>query len=277
MNRKHTVDFIDVLLLMLFFGLVLVTMFPLLWMLSTSFKSGKEAMAFPPTLLPKSVFLGNYLKIAADQYFPRYFLNSVIMSATITVISVAGSTLMGYVFAKFDFPCKNILFYAILITIMVPLEAYIVPLYRLVMKIQALNTYPGLIIPSIISSFGIFFMRQNMASIPDVLIEAARIDGAGNFFIFRKIIVPLSRSSISVLAILLFLTAWSDYLWPLLVSSQRKMYVLEIGLALLQNEYFVDYGLIMAGSVVSLVPGLLLFIFFRRFVMQGIALTGIKG
>ena len=277
MKAKSNVTFVDVLLLAVFFLLVLATIFPLLWMLSTSLKDAKEAMAIPPALFPKSLYLGNYAKIAADEYFPRYFLNSVIMSVAITLIAVAGSTLMGYVFAKFEFPCKRTLFYAILITIMVPFEAYIVPLYGFVMKIHALNTYPGLIIPSIISSFGIFFMKQNMESIPDVLIEAAKVDGASNFFIFRKIVLPLSRSSISVLSILLFLVAWSDYLWPLLVSSQKKMYVLEIGLALLQNEYFVDYGLMMAGSVVSLVPGLLLFIFFRRFVMQGIALTGIKG
>ena len=142
---------------------------------------------------------------------------------------------------------------------------------------RAINTYWGLIFPSVISSFGIFFMRQNMEHLPDSLIEAARIDGAGNWRIFARIIAPLSVSSMAVLSILLFLTEWSSYFWPLLVATKKEMYVLEIGLTLLQDEYFIDYGVMMAGCAISMVPAMILFLIFRRHIMEGIAMTGIKG
>jgi len=267
----------DYMLLFVFFVLVAFTLFPLFWMLMTSLKSSAEINMVPPTVFPKDLFAGNYSKIFNDAFFLRYFLNSVIVSCSVTVIAVTGSALAGFVFAKFHFPFKNLLFYLILITIMIPFEATVVPLYLTVRKLKAINTYWGLIFPSIISSFGIFFMRQNIEQLPDSLIEAARIDGAGNFRIFWKIIAPLSTSSIAVLSILLFLTEWSSYFWPLLVATKKEMFVLEIGLTLLQDEYFIDYGVMMSGCAVSMVPAMILFLLFRQYIMEGIAMTGIKG
>ena len=274
-NKKLT--YVDVILLVLFFFLVIVAVFPLFWMLVTSFKTQEEIMRIPTTILPANWYLGSYIKIFTDEYFPRYFLNTCITSIIITVVSVAVSALVGYVFAKFKFPFKALFFYAILATIMVPFESFVVPLYNFVRSMHWTNTYLGIVFPSIISSFGMFFMKQNMEQIPDALVEAARIDGAGNYKILGTIILPLSVSSISVLSILLFLIAWSEYLWPLIVISKKNMYVLEIGLTLLQDEYFIDYGVMMAGCAVALVPCLLLFIFFRRYIMDGIAMSGIKG
>lgn len=268
---------IDILLLVIFFSLVVIAIFPLFWMLVTSFKTQEEITAIPTTILPDNWYFGSYKKIFTDEFFPRYFLNTCITSTIITVVSVAVSALVGYVFAKFNFPLKTIFFYAILATIMVPFESFIVPLYNFVRSINCVNTYFGLVIPSIISSFGMFFMKQNMEQIPDALIEAARIDGAGNYYILGKIIIPLSISSISVLSILLFLIAWSEYLWPLIIATRKEMYVLEIGLTLLQDEYFIDYGVMMAGCAVALLPCLILFIFCRRYIMEGIAMSGIKG
>ncbi|MFC2739291.1 MAG: carbohydrate ABC transporter permease, partial [Prevotella sp.] len=161
--------------------------------------------------------------------------------------------------------------------IMIPFEATVVPLYLIVRSMKAINTYWGLIFPSIISSFGIFFMRQNLEQIPDSLIEAAKIDGAGNYFILGKIIFPLATSSISVLAVLLFLIEWSSYLWPLLIATKKEMFVLEIGLTLLQDEYITDYGIMMTGCLIALIPAMILFLIFRRNIMEGIATTGIKG
>lgn len=267
----------DYLLLVIFFLLVLFALFPLFWMLMASLKSSAEINLVPPTVFPKDLFWGNYTKIVYDEFFPRYFLNSVIVSCVVTVVAVSGSTLAGFVFAKFQFPFKNIVFYLILVTIMIPFEATVVPLYLTVRNLKAINTYWGLIFPSIISSFGIFFMRQNMEQLPDSLIEAAKIDGAGNFRIFGKIIAPLSTSSISVLSILLFLTEWSSYFWPLLVATKKEMFVLEIGLTLLQDEYFIDYGVMMAGCAVSMIPAMILFLMFRQHIMEGIAMSGIKG
>ncbi|MFA7204799.1 MAG: carbohydrate ABC transporter permease, partial [Saccharofermentanales bacterium] len=245
--KVKRINFVDVILLVLFFLLLLITLFPLFWMLVTSVKTPAEINQAVPTVFPKNWFWGNYQKIFTDQYFPRYFLNSLIVAVCVTVLAVMGSSLLGYVFAKFKFPLKNVFFYLILLTIMVPFEATVVPLYMIVRSMKAINSYWGLIFPSIISSFGIFFMRQNMESIPDSLIEAAKIDGAGNFYVYRKIILPLSTSAISVLSILLFLTEWSSYLWPLLIATKKEMFVLEIGLTLLQDEYITDYGVMMSG------------------------------
>ena len=276
-QHRGKLDFVDFIMLLFFFMLVAFVLFPLFWMLVTAFKTSREIGSIPPTVFPREWYLGNFRKIFTDQYFPRYFLNSVIVSVAVTIIAVFGSALMGFVFAKYKFPGKTVLFYAILITIMIPFEAYIVQTYSIVRFLRSTNTYFGLIFPSIISSFGIFYMRQNMETIPDALLEAARIDGAGNYYILGKIILPLSVSSISVLAILLFLTEWSSYLWPLLIASKKEMFVLEIGLTLLQDEYIIDYGVIMSGCAVALVPALMLFIFFRRYIMEGIAMSGIKG
>ena len=275
--KVKRINFVDVILLVLFFLLLLITLFPLFWMLVTSVKTPAEINQAVPTVFPKNWFWGNYQKIFTDQYFPRYFLNSLIVAVCVTVLAVMGSSLLGYVFAKFKFPLKNVFFYLILLTIMVPFEATVVPLYMIVRSMKAINSYWGLIFPSIISSFGIFFMRQNMESIPDSLIEAAKIDGAGNFYVYRKIILPLSTSAISVLSILLFLTEWSSYLWPLLIATKKEMFVLEIGLTLLQDEYITDYGVMMSGCFVALIPALILFLLFRRNIMEGIAMSGIKG
>ncbi len=278
MNRNtRRLTAMGYILLLFFFILLIFTLFPLFWMLVTGFKTPAEINQVPPTIFPHNWFWGNFTKILTDQFFPRYFFNSMVVAVCVTIIAVFGSTLMGYVFAKFTFPLKNVLFYLILITIMVPFEATVVPLYLIVRSMKAINTYWGLIFPSIISSFGIFFMRQNMEQLPDSLIEAAKIDGAGNFYILRKIIFPLSLSAVSVLAILLFLTEWSSYLWPLLISTKKEMFVLEIGLTLLQDEYITDYGVMMAGCAIALIPALILFILFRRNIMDGIAMTGIKG
>jgi ABC-type glycerol-3-phosphate transport system permease component len=276
-KSRQGLDVIDIIMLIFFLALVVFVIFPLFWMLVTAFKNPQEISSIPPSVFPRNWYFNNFKKILTDKFFLRYFQNSMIVAVTVTVIAVMGSSLMGFVFAKYQFPGKNILFYAILITIMVPFEAYIVQTYSIARFFKATNTYFGLLFPSIISSFGIFFMRQNMEAIPNALIEAARIDGAGHFYIFGKIMLPLSVSSISVLSILLFLTEWSSYLWPLLIATKKEMFVLEIGLTLLQDEYFIDYGIMMAGCVVALIPALILFIFFRHYIMEGIAMTGIKG
>lgn len=273
--RKNTI--VDYILLFFFFLLVLFVLFPIFWMVTSAFKTSAEIIQPVPTVFPKNFVLDNFRKILTDKYFPRYFLNSITIACVVTLVAVLGSTLMGYVFAKFTFPLKNIFFYLILITIMIPFEATVVPLYLIVRSMKAINTYWGLIFPSIISSFGIFFMRQNLEQIPDSLIEAAKIDGAGNYFILGKIIFPLATSSISVLAVLLFLIEWSSYLWPLLIATKKEMFVLEIGLTLLQDEYITDYGIMMTGCLIALIPAMILFLIFRRNIMEGIATTGIKG
>ncbi|HHU02354.1 MAG TPA: carbohydrate ABC transporter permease [Christensenellaceae bacterium] len=276
-NKSKSFDFMSFIIHFAFFLFVFITLFPLFWMLVTSFKSPAEINSVPPSVFPVDLYLDNYNKILTDQYFLKWFLNSLIVACGVTVIAVSGSTIAGYVFAKFDFRFKNLVFIIILLTIMIPFEATVVPLYLTVRSMKLVNTYWGLMLPSIVSSFGIFFMRQSISQIPDSLLEAAEIDGAGYFYTFRKIVLPLSTSAISVLSILLFLTEWSSYFWPLLVATKKEMFVLEIGLTLLQDEYFIDYGIMMAGCAVALVPAMILYITFRRNILDGIAFTGIKG
>jgi ABC-type glycerol-3-phosphate transport system permease component len=254
-----------------------VIIFPFFWMISTSLKPDSEILRIPPTLLPIQWNRGFYQELLQDAVFLRYFLNSLIVAATGTVISTFNSLIAGFVFAKFRFRGRNILFFLILVTIMVPFQCYMIPLYVLAVRSGLVDTYAGLIFPIIVSSFGIFFMRQNIQTIPDSLLEAAKIDGAGVWGIFLRIITPLSVSAIVILAIFQFMTAWGDFIWPLVITNSRKMFVLELGLARFIGEFSVDYGMIMAGATLAILPVVVIFLIFRRYVIEGMTLSGIKG
>jgi len=254
-----------------------VIIFPFFWMISTSLKPDAEILRIPPTLLPIHWNRGFYQELLQDTVFLRYFLNSLIVATTGTVISTFNSLIAGFVFAKFRFRGRNILFFLILITIMVPFQCYMIPLYVLAVRSGLVDTYGGLILPIIVSSFGIFFMRQNIQTIPDSLLEAAKIDGAGVWGTFLRIITPLSVSAIVILAIFQFMTAWGDFIWPLVITNSRKMFVLELGLSRFIGEFSVDYGMIMAGATLAILPVVVIFLIFRRYVIEGMTLSGIKG
>jgi multiple sugar transport system permease protein len=251
---------------------------PFLWMISTSLKPPPEVIAWPPNLIPREPTWENYTGLFSAAAFHRFFLNSLIVSLLSTVSIVFTSTLAGFVFSKFRFPLRDLLFLLVLATAMVPLEVYILPLYVQMVKVKWLNSYQGLVAPYLIMSFGIFFMRQNIGhSIPDELIDAARIDGASDWRIFRTMILPLSASAMSALAIFAFMQAWAAFIWPLLVVKQQQMYTMELGLGLFQNRFTIEFGLISAGSVVSFIPVVVVFLLFRRNITRGITLTGLKG
>lgn len=255
---------------------LLAVLFPLFWMTSIAFKTNEEAIAFPPALLPRSLYTENFAQILSDLTFMRFFLNSFIVASVGTIVSTMSSAIAGFVFAKYEFYGKKLLFFLLLATIMIPFQTYMVSLYVIVLSLKLVNTYAGLVFPIIISSFGIFFMRQNMQGIPDELLDAARIDGASNMRIFLTVIVPLSTSAIAVLAVFQFLNAWNTFIWPLLVTNSKKLYVVELGLSLFQNEFYVDYGVLMAGSTLAVLPVLAVYMILRRYVLEGIALTGLK-
>jgi len=251
---------------------------PFLWMISTSLKPPPEVIAWPPNLIPREPTWENYTGLFQAAAFHRFFLNSFIVSLLSTVSIVFTSALAGFVFSKFRFPLRDVLFLLVLATAMVPLEVYILPLYVQMVKVKWLNSYQGLVAPYLIMSFGIFFMRQNIGhSIPDELIDAARIDGASEWRIFHTMILPLSSSAMSALAIFAFMQAWAAFIWPLLVVKQQQMYTMELGLGLFQNRFTIEFGLISAGSVVSFIPVLVVFLLFRRNIIRGITLTGLKG
>ena len=256
----------------------LVMIFPVLWMVSTSFKPATEVVSWPPTLLPQSPTLANYGTVFDAIPIVRFFLNSVLISVVSTACVVGTSMVAGYVFAKFAFPGRDILFFLILITAIVPFESYMTPLYLQMVQIKWINTYPGLIAPYAVMSFGVLLMRQHMRSaIPDELLDAARIDGASEWRIFAEIVVALSLPAAGALGIFAFIQAWAAFLWPLLVANQRDLFNLELGLNAFQFRFSVDYGPLMAGSVLSVLPMVIAFLLLRRQIIESAAISGLKG
>lgn len=254
----------------------LVIIFPFFWMIVTSLKTDPEIYRAQPTLVPEKLFFGNYGKLLADASFLRFYWNSIVVSVVGTALSTFSSMIAGFVFAKFRFPAKNFLFVLVLATLMVPFQCYMIPLYDMSVKLGLIDSYVGLIFPIVISSFGIFFIRQNMQSIPDSLIEAAKIDGASIWRSFFTIIMPLSMSSGVALAIFQFMTAWGDFIWPLVVTNSQKMFVLELGLTRFRGEFVDDYGLMMTGATLGIIPVVIVFLFFRRYIIEGVTLSGMK-
>lgn len=272
---KNTKGFSTHLILILASVVMLI---PFLWMISTSFKPPTEVSIWPPQLIPKNPTWMNYFKVFSTSLILRYFLNSLIIAIVSTLIVIGSSLVAGYVFAKFRFPGRNLLFLLIVATAIVPFESYMVPFYLQMIDIKWINTYQGIIAPYAIMSFGIFLMRQHISSaIPDEFIDAARIDGASEWNIFRLIIVPLSTSALGALGTFSFIQAWGAFIWPLLIASNEKMFNMELGLAAFQFKFSVDYGPLMAGSVLNIVPVIIAFIFLRRQIIENIALSGLKG
>lgn len=256
----------------------ILMMMPFLWMVSTALKGPTEIVVWPPSLIPESPTLANFDLVFTTAPFGRWLLNSLLLAVTSTVAILATSAIAGYVLAKFTFPGRGALFMVILATAIVPFEVYMIPLYLAARDLGVIDSLPGVIMPFLIMSFGIFFVRQNvLASIPDELIEAGRIDGASELWIFGRVVVPLLGGPMSALGIFAFMQAWNQFVWPLLVANSKSLYTAEVGLALFQTGYTVNFGAVSAGSVVSVLPILTVFVILRRRIIDGVALSGLKG
>jgi multiple sugar transport system permease protein len=251
---------------------------PMLWMLATSFKPPGEIAVWPPQLLPDAPTLDNYTGLFQAAPFLRFFGNSVFISVASTVSVVITSLLAGAMFAKYQFPGRAFLFMLVLATAIVPFEAYMIPLYIELVRLHWINTYIGIILPTLVMSFGIFLVRQHMASaIPDELLEAARVDGASEWWTFTRVLVPLSGNAMSAVGIFAFIQGWAAFIWPLLVANNQLLFNMEVGLSAFQFKFSADYGKMMAGSTFSTVPMLVVFLLLRRRIIENMALTGIKG
>ena len=262
--------------LVLGLGLVVV-LSPFLWMALSSIKSQGEILRVPPTWWPETPTLENFRELFVRLDFPLFFTNSILVAVVVTVGNLVFCSMLGYVLAKFDFAGKKMLFRLVLATLMIPGMVTLVPLFVLIANMGLVNTFGGLILPFLAAPFGVFLMRQFFQSIPDELIDAARIDGASEWRIFAQVVVPLAKPALATLAILTFLGSWNNFLWPLVVATTEDKYTLPVALALYstgQNE--TDYGLLLAGAFVVLVPVLILFLFLQRYIVQGISTTGIK-
>ncbi len=253
----------------------LITAFPFFWMLATSVKPQREAIDFPPTILPQQPTLEWYGQLFTELDFGRYLINTVI----VVLIGFVGLLLMamaGYAFAKFDFRGRRWMFFLVLATMMIPVQVTMIPTYLILNGMKLTNTLVGIALPTLVSGFSIFLFRQFMSTIPTEMLEAARLDGAGEFRTFWQIVLPMSGPILAVQVVLTFISGWNSFLWPLIIASDQKLYTLSVGLALLNQQLAVNPSLQMAAASVMVVPILVIFIIFQRYVMQGFALSGLK-
>ena len=251
---------------------------PMLWMVATSFKPPTEIAIWPPELLPRAPTLANYTGIFEVAPFGRFFLNSVGLSLVATLSVAVTSLMAGAVFAKYRFPGRTFLFMLIIATAIVPFESYMIPLYLQLVRIHWINTYQGIILPYLFMSFGIFLLRQHIASaIPTELLEAARVDGASEWWILVRVLAPLSAPALGAIGIFAFIQTWAAFIWPLLVANDPLLFNMEVGLTAFQFRFSSDYGKLMAGSVISTLPMLVTFLILRRRIIESVALTGLKG
>lgn len=257
--------------------LATLSLAPLLWMLAVSFMQAGEASRFPPPLLPARPTLANYQALIARSGMLAHFANSLLVAGTITLGSLLLNTLAGYAFAKLHFRGRERVFRLLLGALVIPAQVAMLPLFLLMKQLHLVNTFAGVILPSLASVFGIFLVRQYARSIPDELLEAARIDGAGEGRIFFQIVLPMLKPVLVTLAIFTFMTAWNDFMWPLIVLTDQAHYTLPVALASLSREHIMDVELMMAGAVVTVVPVLVLFLLLQRYYLQGLLLGSVKG
>ena len=265
-----------VVLLLLAGGLIMI--FPIFWLFSTSLRLAPELNVVPPHLLPDHWTLANFEKAFTKAPLLGYMWNSIVFATVSTVFILLTSTVAGYIFAKFKFPGNNALFMLVLATAIVPFEIYMVPLFLQMKTLGLIDKPLGLFLPFLVMSYGIFFMRQNtQTSVPDGLLDAARIDGMGEARIMLLMVPRLLAPAMSALAILAFIQAWTAFIWPLLILNNPKSFPMELGLSQFANSFSVDFGLVSAAAVVAMAPTLLAFLFLRRRIVDGITLTGLKG
>jgi len=252
-------------------------LFPLLWMVSVSFMPTGTSSVNPPPLLPHSPTLDNYRVLFERHNVGRYLLNSLLVSSLVTLVSVTLNAMAGYAFAKLRFRGRDRLFQILIGALVIPAQVAMIPLFALVKQMGLVNSYAGIVIPGLATIFGVFLVRQYALSIPNELLEAARIDGAGEHRIFASIVAPLLRPVLVTLAILTFMTTWNDFMWPLIVISDQDLQTLPVALAGLTREYVQDNELMMAGSVVTVLPVLVLFLALQRHYIEGIMAGSVKG
>lgn len=249
---------------------------PFYWMLNTSLKLEADVFAYPPEWIPQPATLVHYVEVWTRLPFARFLLNSLLVAAMITLSNVFFCTLAGYTFAKLRFPGRDKIFFVLLMTLMVPFQVNLIPLYKLMDLFKWLDTYWALIVPGATSVFGMYLMRQYILSIPDELMDSARVDGCSEFGIFWRIVAPLSLPGVATLAIFTFMGAWTDFLWPMIVTSSMDMRTLPVGIALLQEYHTTNWTQTMAGSAIAALPMIIVFLFMQRQFIEGLTAGAVK-
>ena len=251
---------------------------PFVWMVLGSIKPEADFLQSTPTLLPSAPTIDTYGRLFDQLNFPRFFFNSTVIALAVTVGNLIFCPMLGYALAKLRWRGKRLIMALVLATLMVPAGVTLIPNFILLSNLGLVNTYPGLILPFLAGPFGVFLMRQFMLGVPNELLEAARMDGAGEFRLFFTVVMPIATPVLATLGILTFLGTWNSFLYPLVVAQEPDMYTLPVALATFATgQYQADHGMLMAGSVILVLPVLIVFILFQRWITEGIATTGLKG
>ncbi|ENI8615333.1 carbohydrate ABC transporter permease [Listeria monocytogenes] len=248
---------------------------PFIWMVLSSLKTDAEILKIPPTIWPETFTLDNFTKLFTEMDFAIYLKNTLII-VFFSFFGLFLNAMAGYGFAKFKFKGKNKLFYLVLATMMIPGQVTMIPVYLLLNATGLTNTMTGIVLPGLVGAFGIFLFRQFMSTISDDLLEAARLDGASEFYIFWRIVIPISRPVLAVQGILTFIAGWNSFLWPLIIANDEKFYTLSVGLQLLKGQYGSNYALQMAGATFMVIPIILIFMTFQKYILKGFNVSGMK-
>jgi multiple sugar transport system permease protein len=275
MNPKRIITSIAI-----HFGLVVVAFFatgPLLWMLSASLMPDMEATRLPPRLWPENINLIHYKTLFSQLNLLRYMGNSFVLASAVTLLSLLFNSLAGYAFAKLHFSGRAVIFRGLMAAMVIPGQVAMLPLFLMLRDMGLVNTYLGVIVPGMASIFGIFLIRQYARSIPDALLDAARIDGASELRIYWSLVLPLCRPILVTMAVFSFMGSWNDFMWPLIILTDDNLYTLPVALAGLMGEHAQDMELMMAGAVITLLPVMLIFLSLQRFYIQGLILGSLKG
>ncbi|MBU1324156.1 MAG: carbohydrate ABC transporter permease [Alphaproteobacteria bacterium] len=257
--------------------LVVIVLFPLVWMVSVSFMSQGEAATFPPPLLPSKPTLEHYRDLFVTQGMGRYMLNSLILATLATILALLFTVPAGYAFAKLRFAGRERLFQLLVAALVVPAQIGTLPLFLMLKSMGLVNTYAGALVPWLASIFGLFLVRQYSLSIPDEMLEAARVDGASEGQIFRRVVLPTLQPIVVTLALFVFLGSWNDFLWPLIVLTDQSNYTLPVALAAMSREHVQDAEMMMAGAVLTVAPVLILFLALQRYYIRGMLAGSVKG
>jgi len=254
-----------------------IMIFPFIWMILTSFKTQGEAIMIPPIIFPSNWNLDNYTEVLRTLPFDALYINTLLMIFWRVICASVFSSMAGFAFAKLDFPLKKFFFFIVLTQLMLPSQVFIIPQYLMLSSVNMLNTVFALVFPGLVSAFGTFFLRQFYLSLPNDLMEAAKLDGCNPFQTFLKIMLPLTKTAVMALAVFTALFAYSDMMWPLIVNMNVDKMTLAAGISSLQGQHSTNYPVMMAGSALAMIPMLLIYAFFQKQFIEGIALTGTKG
>src|SRR6266508_2470845 len=255
----------------------LLSLFPLYWLFLTSLSPAQYVVKVPPEVVPRELTLGNYQRLFETTPIVRWLVNTVVIAGVITAFHLLFDSMAGYTFAKRQFPRRNLMFWLVVSTLTVPAQVTLIPVFFILRTLGLLDTYPGVIVPGLADVFGVFLMKQFIQTLPGELEQAARLDGASEWQVYTRIILPLSKPALAVLAIFTFNRYWNAFIFPLIILRDPAKYPVQVGLATLQGEFNTDFGMLMTGAAVAAIPMIVVFFAFQRYFIEGIRVGGVKG